>query len=47
MPEPYVLKGTSTVLREEGGSDTPDLPDRQSYRKSDKITSSHMSAYNT
>ena len=27
MPEPYVLKGTRTVLRGEGGSDTPDLPD--------------------
>ena len=27
MPEPYVLKGTRTVLRGERGSDTPDLPD--------------------
>ena len=27
MLEPYVLKGTCTVLRGERGSDTPDLPD--------------------
>ena len=27
MPEPYVSKGTRTVLRGERGSDTPDLPD--------------------
>jgi len=27
VPEPYVLKGTRTVLRGEGGSNTPDLPD--------------------
>ena len=27
MPEPYVLKGTRTVLRGERGSNIPDLPD--------------------
>jgi hypothetical protein len=27
VPEPYVLKGTSTVLRGERGSNIPDLPD--------------------
>ena len=27
MLEPYVLKGTSTVLRGERGGNTPDLPD--------------------
>ena len=27
MLEPYVLKGTRTVLRGEGGSNIPDLPD--------------------
>ena len=31
MLEPYVLKGTCTVLRGERGGNTPDLPDLTPY----------------
>ena len=39
MPEPYVSKGTRTVLRGEGGSNTPDLPDHMLLK--DELTASY------